>query len=304
MRAKVLITGGSGLIGSRLTQLLLQKQYQVIQLGRTRRKASVPTFVWDVEAGTVDIEALQGVTHIIHLAGAGVADKRWTPARKKEILDSRVNATRVLYQTLHNTPHQVQAVLAASAIGYYGFTLSDTEFTEESAPGNDFLAQVVKVWEAETSRFADLQLRTVQVRIGIVLSTRGGALAEMMKPVRWGAGSLLGSGKQWLSWIHIDDLCNVFIHALEHEQLQGVVNAVAPHPVTNADFTTTLATAMKRPLWLPPVPAFVLKAMLGEMAAMVLEGNKVLPAKILKHRFQFTFPELTQALNHLLARGL
>jgi len=217
MSKKILITGASGLIGSRLTELLLQKGYQVSHLGRSKKTGSVPSFIWDVDKGVLDQQALEGVDTIIHLAGAGVADKRWTESRKKEILESRTKSSLLLYNTLANTNHTVKSVVSASAIGYYGFGFGEEVFTEVSQPGNDYLAQVVKEWEESVDKISSLNLRLVKLRIGIVLSDKGGALVEMAKPIRLGIGAALGTGKQYLSWIHLDDLCAMFIKAVEDE---------------------------------------------------------------------------------------
>lgn len=297
MAKRVLITGGSGLVGSRLTELLQQKGYQVCHLGRAARELPVKTYSWDLVRNTFDPDAFTHTDFIIHLAGAGVADQRWTPSRKKEILDSRVLSTRLLARALKEVPNQVQAVASASAVGYYGFAPGAEWFTEESGPGTDFLAEVTRAWEDEVQKIAQPVSR---LRIGIVLSKHGGALPQLMRPVNWGVGAPLASGQQYMSWIHIDDLCAMFIHALEH-RLTGAYNAVGPNPVTNREMTHAIARELKRPLWLPAVPAFVLKAMLGEMANMVVFGNRVSNEKIVKTGFTYQFATLESALHPLLA---
>jgi uncharacterized protein len=302
MNHKILITGASGLIGSRLTELLLQKDHQVAHLGRSKKAGTAPSYVWDVENKAMDVKALEGVDTIIHLAGAGVADKRWTAQRKKEILDSRINSTCLLFETLKKENHSVKNFVGASAIGYYGFGMNDETFTEESKAGNDFLASVTKQWEEETNPMAALGLRLVKLRIGIVLSEKGGALAEMAKPIKLGMGSPLGTGQQYLSWIHIDDLCELFIKAVVDEKMQGAYNAVGNSWVTNAELTKAIASVLKKPLWLPPVPAFMMKIILGEMADMVLNGSKVSAEKIRQAGFQFKYPDLDKALNNLLIK--
>ncbi len=296
---KILVTGASGLVGSRLTELLLQKGHHVSHLGRSKRAGSVPSFVWDVESKSIDKKTLDGVDTIINLAGAGVADRRWTTQRKKEILESRTHSTQLLFETLEKQNHSVKTFVSASAIGYYGFGLHDEVFTEESKAGNDFLASVTKRWEEEADRIASLGVRVVKLRIGIVLSEKGGALAEMAKPVRFGVGSPLGTGKQYLSWIHIDDLCEMFIKATEDEKMQGVYNATTAW-LTNADLTKAIAHVLKRPLWLPPVPNFITKIILGEMAEIVLNGSKVSSGKIEATDFQFKYPRLDDTLSNLL----
>jgi uncharacterized protein (TIGR01777 family) len=302
MSKKILITGASGLIGTRLTELLLQKGYQVSHLGRTKRNGSVPSFTWDVEKGTMDTQALEGVGTIIHLAGAGIADKRWTTKRKSEILQSRVQSSALLYNTLLTSVHQVQSVVSASAIGYYGFGLGDKIFTETDHAGNDYLAQVTQQWEQSVDKIATLNIRVAKLRVGIVLSNLGGALVEMAKPIKLYAGAPLGTGKQYLSWIHIDDLCSLFIKAIDDKEVKGACNAVSGDWVTNKEFTTLLAKVLNRPLFLPHVPKFIMKLILGEMAMLVLNGSKVSADKIKEAGFIFDFPNLETALRNLLIK--
>lgn len=299
MSKKILITGASGLIGSRLTEMLTQKGYQVSHLGRTKKTGSVESFVWDVEKGEFDQQALAGVHAIIHLAGAGVADKRWNEKRKKEILESRTKSSALLFETLKKTNHSIKAVVSASAIGYYGFCLDERIFSEVSNAGSDYLAQVTKAWETEVDRIASLGIRVAKIRIGIVLSEKGGALAEMAKPVRLGVGAPLGTGKQYLSWIHIDDLCAMFIKAVDDDQMHGAYNAVCDW-VTNESITKSIAKVLNKPLLLPPVPGFIMKIIVGEMAMIVVNGSKVSSDKIRKTGFTFQYPELNEALRNLL----
>jgi len=300
MIQKILITGASGLVGSRLTEMLLEKGHLVSHLGRRKGTGRVPAFVWDVENKSIDLQALEGVDTIIHLAGAGIADQRWTAQRKKEILESRTHSTQLLIDTLKNQRHAVKTFVGASAIGYYGFGQGEQVFTEESKAGSGFLADVTREWEEKTDGIAALGLRLVKLRIGIVLSEKGGALAEMAKPIRFGVGAPLGSGTQYLSWIHIDDLCAMFIQAAEDQSWHGAYNAVGINWVTNAELTKAIAHVLKKPLWLPPIPHFVMNLFLGEMAGMVLNGSKVSPAKIQKAGFQFKYTELKEALKSLL----
>lgn len=297
---KILITGASGLIGSRLTELLIAGGHSVAHLGRSKRPGQVSTFVWDPSKGTIDLNAFEKIDAIIHLAGAGIADKRWSAARKKEIMDSRVKSTELLYQTLKNNPHRIQTLVSASAIGYYGFGGDDRIFTEDDDPGNDFLALVTRQWEAEVDKLGLLGLRLIKIRIGIVLSEKGGALKEMGWPIRLGFGSALGTGQQFLSWIHLDDLCAIFVEAIENDSMKGPYNAVTDC-CTNEEMTKAIARALHKPLWLPSVPAFVLKIILGEMADIVLMGSKVSSEKIRQAGFRYQFPNLNSALNNLLA---
>ncbi|CAN5186500.1 TIGR01777 family oxidoreductase [soil metagenome] len=301
MTTSVLITGASGLVGTRLTELLLQKGYQVSHLGREKKSASVRSFVWDVKKGTMDSQALEGVDVIIHLAGAGVAEKRWSTERKKEIIESRTKSSTLLYQTLKNEKHSVKAVVSASAIGIYGFGLDDNKvMTEESPAGTDFLSNVVVEWEKAINQITSLGIRLAKIRIGIVLSEKGGALVEMAKPVKLLVGSPLGTGRQLLSWIHIDDLCEIFIKAVEEDKMIGAFNGVTPHAVTNREMTKAIAKALHKPLLAPAVPAFVLRIIVGEMAGIVLNGSNISSGKIERAGFKFKFTDLDAALNDLL----
>lgn len=299
MSKKILITGPSGLIGTRLTELLLQKGYQVWHLSRTKKKG-IPSFTWDVEKGIMDTKALEGVDAIVHLAGAGVADKRWTESRKKEILESRTKSSVLLYKTLAGANHSVKSVISASAIGYYGFGFGEEVFKEDSRSGNDYLAQVTKQWEESVDTISSLNLRVVKLRIGIVLSNKGGALVEMARPIRWGIGAALGNGKQYLSWIHLDDVCAMFIKAVEDETMQGAYNAVSGDWVTNKALTQRIAKVLKKPLLLPNVPAFVMKILIGEMAVIVINGSKISADKIKETGFVFRYSNLEKALESLM----
>lgn len=300
MATQVLITGGSGLVGQRLSQMLLERGYGVSWLSRqAAQKGKVKTYRWDVQRQYIDPEALQNVQYIVHLAGAGVADGRWTEERKKLILESRTQSTRLLANALQKQAHSVRAFVGASAIGLYGAHTGNVLVGEGFPPANDFLAQVVRQWEAETDRIAD-RLRTVKIRIGVVLSAQGGALPQMALPVRLFAGAPLGSGKQWVSWIHIDDLCRMFIKAIEDEQMHGAYNGVAPQPLTNQQLTRAIGQVLHRPVWPLHVPAFALNLALGEMATVVLGGSRVSSKKIEEAGFAFQFPDAMSALNNLI----
>ena len=299
MAKKILITGASGMIGTQLTDLLLAKNNSVAHLGRNK-KGIVPSFVWDASNGVIDKDSLRQTDTIVHLAGANVAGKRWTKGRKNEILESRVKSAELLFKTLENNPHTIQTFISASAIGYYGFGDENKIFTEEDKPGNDFLAQVTKHWEEAADQFATLGIRTVKIRIGIVLSKKGGALHEMTKPIKFGVGSPLGTGKQFLSWIHVDDLCGIFMNAIEDEKMNGAYNATVDW-CTNEEMTKAIARSLHRPLWLPSVPSFILKIILGEMADIVLNGSKVSSEKIKNRGFQFKFSKIENALDDLLS---
>lgn len=298
----ILITGASGLIGSRLTALLVQRHHHVSHLSRTPREGRIKAFGWDIDKGTIDADAFEGIDTIIHLAGAGVADKRWTKDRKKEILESRTLSTELLFEELNRRNHSVRTFISASGINYYDATDNETVFKETDKPGTDFLADVVKQWEAAADKMETLGIRVVKVRIGFVLSDKGGALKAMAKPVKFFVGAPLGSGKQNQSWIHIDDLCAMFIKAMEDDKMRGAYNGTGPYPVTNEELTRAIANALGRPLFLPNVPPFILKLMLGEVAEIVLNGNKVSSEKIQAEGFRFRFNDLDTALRDLLVK--
>lgn len=303
MSKTVLITGGTGTIGSRLTQLLRQEGYQIALLSRsTRPVPGVTVFQWDIQKGHIDPQAIKTADHIIHLAGAGIADERWTDARKNEIITSRTQSTELLAQALAKNSHHVKSFLGASGIGYYGGDTADRPLTETSQGGSDFLAQVTRAWERAEDRIAALGIRTVKFRTGVVLTMNGGALPKLVQPIRLGAGAPIGSGQQYISWIHLDDLCRLYSRALTDESWQGVYNAVAPNPVTNETLTRAIAKVLHRPVLLPTIPGFMIKLMYGELAIAVTGGNYVLNKRIADETdFQYQFGDLTNALENLLA---
>lgn len=298
----VLITGASGLIGTRLTTMLKERAHWVATLGRSEGSSSGNSFTWDVGKGKIDRQAIQSVDTIIHLAGEGIADKRWTAKRKEEILQSRTKSTQLLHNVLKEGNTGVKSFISASAIGFYG-TDEEKTFKENDSSGNDFLAEVTSRWEDEVLNIAQLGIRVVIIRIGIVLSEKGGALKEIAKPVNWLVGAPLGSGDQYVSWIHINDVCGIFIKAVEEESLQGVYNAAGVSPVSNRELTRKIARVLHKPIILPAIPAWVLRLYLGEMADMVLGGSKVSSEKILKAGYQFRFVSLEKALQDLLTKA-
>lgn len=302
MAQTVLITGGTGFIGRRLTQLLLKQGFQVSLLSRSKKAIpDVTVYQWDIKKGHLDPKAITTADYIVHLAGEAIADERWTNARKDEILTSRTQPTELLAKALSENENNVKAFVGASAIGYYGGDTADRPLTEISEGGTDFVAQVVRAWERSEDQIAALGIRTVKFRIGIVLMTEGGALPKLAQPIRLGAGAPIGSGKQYISWIHIDDLCRLFCAALTNESWQGVYNAVAPEPVTNETLTRTIASVLHRPMVLPNIPAFAIKLLYGEMATVVTGGNYVLNKRIAEETtFNYKFSDLTNALEDLL----
>lgn len=296
--AKILITGGTGLVGNQLSKILSNSGHEVRHLSRTPDPdAEFPTFEWNIKENFLDPKAIDGIDHIIHLAGAGVADKRWTDDRKKVIINSRVDSIKLLHNEVKSANLKLDSFISASAIGYYGMDTGESHLDENSSAGEDFLAEVVKKWETEADTFAAIT-KVAKVRIGVVLSEKGGAMVEIAKPINYLVGAPLGSGKQYMSWIHLEDLCQVFAYVLENN-LEGTYNATAPNPVTNEALTKTLAKALKKPLFLPNVPGFMMKLILGEMAEMVLGGNYVLSDKIQSTGFKFKFTEVEAAVKDL-----
>ncbi len=294
----ILLTGGTGLIGGRLTEQLLEKGYRVSHVSRSAGEdARVATFLWDVDKGEIDERCIDGVDVIVHLAGAGIADKRWTKRRKKEMIDSRTKSIALIYGLLKRKEHRVNAVLSAAAIGYYG-DRGEELMTEESLPSNGFLAKCCVAWEAAVDEGEKLGLRIVKFRTGVVLDN-GGALAKMAMPIKFYAGSPMGSGKQWVPWIHWQDVVDMYLFGIEHENLAKVYNMVAPNPVTNKQLTQAIAKQLHRPLWLPDVPAFFLKLVLGEMSSIVLASTKVSAQKIEAAGFEFKFPQIIKALEDI-----
>ncbi|MCX2745960.1 TIGR01777 family oxidoreductase [Mangrovivirga sp. M17] len=295
----VVITGGTGLVGSNLTKKLLQKGYQVSIYSRTENKDSnPPQYFWSPSTKEIDTTPLATADAVIHLAGAGVFDEAWTDSRKEVILKSRTESSRLLSEHVPLFDN-IKTVIGASAIGYYGKDTGDKLIEEDHDPGDDFLADVTVKWE-EAEKEIDSDTRLAQVRIGIVLASEGGALPQLVQPIKLYAGAPLGSGDQYMSWIHIDDLTDIFIHLLENHELKGVYNGVAPNPVTNKEITKKAAKVLGKPLFLPNVPGFVLKTMLGERAEVLLGGQKVSSQKIQKTGFKFKFSNVEEALKDLL----
>lgn len=305
----VLICGGSGLIGKRLTQLLTEKNYTVIILTRQpilndkRDNINASYATWNPEAGTIDTQALAQADYIINLAGAGIADKRWSAARKQIITQSRVKSGQTIVAALNNNFNKVKCVVSASAIGWYGdddLLKDEKGFTEDAPAAPGFLGDTCKAWEQSIDGAAKAGIRIVKYRIGIVLSKEGGALKEFAKPVRFGIAAILGNGKQIQSWIHIDDVCRMFIYALENEAVQGVYNAVAPRPVDNRTLIIDLAKKTKGSFYISAyVPSFIIKMLLGEFSTEVLKSTTVSSEKIRRTGFQFIYPSIEAALNTL-----
>ncbi|MCF6352632.1 MAG: TIGR01777 family oxidoreductase [Cyclobacteriaceae bacterium] len=297
MQETILITGGAGLVGSQLTKMLLNKDYKVIHVSRSvLGKAVVPTFQWDLANKLWDSEAIKEVDYIIHLAGANVAEGRWTAQRKQQILETRIDGSKLVAQMVNASKGKIKGVVSASAVGYYGIINKDKPTIETDEPGADFLAGVCVKWEQEILKCAT---KVSILRTGVVLAKEGGAIPKMLTPIKLGGGASLGTGNQPMPWIHINDLCNMYLFAIQN-RLEGVYNAVAPAPVSNKELTIQLAKAVNRKILLPNIPGFVLKLMLGEMASMLLTGVEVSADKIKKEGFEFNYVSLASSLNNLL----
>jgi uncharacterized protein (TIGR01777 family) len=298
----VLITGGTGLIGKALTKHLIARGYKVIVLTRQKKlSAEIEYAEWNIQNQTIDIAAIQKSDYIIHLAGAGVMDKRWTEAYKKEIVDSRTKSSELLVTTLKNNSNSVKAIISASAIGWYGpDTIPGSYFNEDYKADKSFLGETCRLWEQSIEPVEQLGKRLVKLRTGIVLSNDGGAFVEFKKSLQFGVAAILGSGKQMISWIHIDDLCKLYIAAIENENLRGSYNAVTPEPVSNKQLIIALAKKIKGRFFIPiHAPAFMLKIILGEQSIEVLKSTTVSCNKIRQTGFVFLYPTLESALTEL-----
>lgn len=313
----VLITGGTGMIGTALSRLLMQQGYDVIILSRNpietasqyrasslqnsfRPSGKIFYARWDTDKMFLDPQALSQADYIVHLAGEGVAKKRWTKKRKEEIKKSRTQSSELLFQALSKQPNKVKAVISASAVGWYGED-NGTPFVETDPVSLDFLGETCKAWEESIDQVQTVGKRLVKYRLGLALSNEGGALVEFKRPARMGVAAILGSGNQIYSWIHIDDLCRAFVHAIETNEMTGVYNLVAPEPVTNNDMVIGIAQAMNGKLYIPfKVPTFLLKLMLGEMSIEVLKSATVDSTKIQQTGFNFIYSNIKSALKHLI----
>jgi uncharacterized protein len=302
MTERVLITGGSGMIGTRLTEMLIEKKYDVSYLSRSSgRKNGIKTYFWDPSNNLIDDEAVLNADYIIHLAGVNVFAERWTSEYKKAVIESRVKSLNLLYGKIKILEQPIKALISSSAIGVYGYEYNERLYDENAPHGSDFLTQVVEHWESAADQLTKLNIRVVKLRTGIVLSLGGGVLKEILGPIKNGIGSPLGSGKQYISWIHIDDLCRAYLKALEDEKMKGAYNAVAPKPVTNEVLTSKVASIVKKRIILPNVPSFALKLILGkERAEVILGGKKVSADKLIKSGFKFEFPDIEVALQDLI----
>ncbi|MGZ5254705.1 MAG: TIGR01777 family oxidoreductase [Flavitalea sp.] len=305
---QVLVAGGTGLIGSELSKMLVSKGYKVVVLSRKPKapENGIEYAVWNVEKGEIDENAVANSDYVINLAGANIAEKRWTEARKKIIKDSRSDAAYLLSVTIQKFPEKVKGVISASAIGFYGSDKRKSvvsPFEEDAPPFLDFLGSTCSLWERSIETVSRADKRLVILRTGIVLSTQGGAFKEFIKPLKFGIATIMGSGKQIVSWIHIEDVCRMYIYAMENEDMHGVYNAVSPYIVTNKKLVLEIANQFRGKFYIPVhVPDAVLETVLGEMSIEVLKSTSVSADKIRKHGFQFLYPTIQGAVKNLLGK--
>ena len=296
-RSSVLISGGSGLIGRYLTSALLSEGYKVSHLSRKAgQSGKARVWKWDPEHNIIDPQAFDGIDCLIHLAGANIGEKRWTKKRKEVIQTSRVDSSRLLFKTINDNGINLKAYITASAIGYYGSVTTDKVFKEDDLPATDFLGTTCKMWEEAADQFEKSGIRTVKIRTAVVLEKNDSALSNLMKPARFGFLVQTGNGRQYMPWIHINDLCNIYLKAISDSEMAGVYNAVSPQHVTGREFINTLAIVMKRNVFPIPVPAVVLRAVLGEMADVILKGSRASSDKIKNAGYNFIYSNLQDAL--------
>ena len=297
MGTKILITGGSGMIGQALSAALSENGHQISHLSRNpSENANYTSYKWDIANQYIDPNALK-VDLIIHLSGEGIANKRWTKKQKQKLAMSRIDAAKLLYDKITKLKKRPSKIISASAIGYYGSDTKQEECFENTPPGSDFIGQFVFKWEQQISQFEKLGMQVSILRIGIVLSKAGGALPKLSLPILWGIGAPIGSGRQSISWIHLDDLVKMFVFVVERK-VKGIYNAVT-HNTTNAALTKAIAQQLKKPLFLPKVPSFFLKIIFGEMSKIILGGNRVSGVKIIEQGFKPNYPTLEVALSDI-----
>jgi uncharacterized protein (TIGR01777 family) len=299
---KILISGASGLVGTALSQSLAADGHSVGHFVRAGKAASAADIPWDPTAAGISpvaLKSMEGADTVVHLSGSSVASGRWTPARKAMLRSSRIDSTRLLVDSLARLERKPRAFVAASAIGYYG-SRGDEILNESSGPGSDFLAYIAREWEAESARAASIGIRIVMTRFGVILSATGGALPQMLRPFRFGAGGRLGDGRQWISWIALVDVVGLIRAAIEDSRYSGPLNVVSPNPVQNAEFTRIVARVLHRPA-IFPAPAFALRLLLGEMAdSLLLASQRAVPERPLALGYRFRFPHFETALRSIL----
>lgn len=302
MKKKILITGGAGFVGRKLAKLLIEKGYQVSILSRQKRQntATISYYQWDVEMGVIEEQAILDADVIINLAGENIAQKRWTQTRKKQLVDSRVNAIQLIHQVLQAKNKKIDSFISASGIGIYGAFTSNKTFNENSKLANDFLGETCQKWEAATDSIASLNIRTVIIRTGLVLGKNDGFLSKLIPVFKYRLGSVIGTGQQYMPWIHIHDLCGIYAFAVENEQVQGPYNAAVKDGTTNALFSSELAKQFGYKIFLPNISKILIRILMGEMATIILKGQRVSPQKIIDAGFQFKYTTLSQALKNCL----
>jgi len=299
--SSVLITGGSGLIGRHLTSLLLSEGFKVSHLSRnTNQFGKVRVFRWDPDKKIIDPFVFEGVDYIIHLAGVNIGEKRWSRKRKEVIVNSRVESAQLLFRIIKENGINLKAFISSSAVGYYGSVTSDRIFKEEDPPATDFLGSACRQWEEAADLFDNLGIRTIKVRTAVVLDKEKSALSKLMYPSKFGLLFQTGNGKQYMPWIHISDLCNIFLKAIKDTKMNGTFNAVSPQHMTHKDFMITLARVIKKPVFPLPVPALSLRLVLGEMSDIILKGSRISSEKILNNGYIFQYPNLNDALQNLI----
>jgi uncharacterized protein (TIGR01777 family) len=302
--ATILITGGTGVIGKHLSEKFKEKGYSVAILSRvSRHDTDIRSYAWNIDKSEIEKLAIETADSIIHLAGANIGDKRWSNKRRQLIIDSRIKTGKLIFEKLKENKNKPKAFISASAIGFYGTITTNKIFSETDPPSSDFLGDTCRQWEQSADRFEELGIRTVKIRTGLVLTKQGGVLAKMILPINIGIGSAMGSGRQHMPWIHIDDLCGIYIKAVEDTEMNGAYNAVAPEHKTNKDFTKTLARVLKKPYWFPNIPALLLKLIFGKMSEILLKGSRVSSEKITSAGYRFKFTNLESALLDLLTKN-
>ncbi len=297
----VLITGGSGLIGKYLTSRLLSEGFRVSHLSRNASQfGMIRVFRWNPEKNILDPLVFEGVDYIIHLAGANIGEKRWTSKRKKEIINSRVHSANLLFKTIADNALNLKAFISASAVGYYGSLTTDRIFRENDPPAEDFLGATCRLWEEAADQFSDTGVRVVKIRTAVVLEKNDSALVKFLKPAKFGIFPILGLGRQYMPWIHIKDLCDIYLKAVRDNKMEGAFNAVSSQHVNHKDFMKALAKATKKRFFHFPVPSVLIKMALGQMSDIVLKGSRVSSEKILKTGLRFRFDNINDALNDTL----
>ncbi len=297
----ILITGGTGSIGRHLTSILIEKGFTIIWLTRKILvNDHIEQYLWDWKNKEIDHKAIEKADIIIHLAGANINGKRWNHAWKKEIYDSRIKSTNFLFDVLSNQTHHIETFISASAVGYYDIGTTDKIFYETDLPASNFLGNTCADWEKSVNKISNLNIRTVNIRTGVVLDRDSETFQKLCFPVRWGMGAAIGTGKQYFPWIHLDDLCGIYLKAITDETIQGAYNAVAPCYLTNYELMKILSEKMKRPFFLPNIPAFIIKLIFGEFADSLLHGSRISSEKIIHAGYKFKYENIEIAMKNLL----